>query len=58
MYLYLYLCLYLFQLPKFWSILDEHNKNFVNVRPIQNNGFRKVYHRKPLIRFKYFAWQK
>ncbi|XP_065360180.1 uncharacterized protein CAH6 [Calliphora vicina] len=46
------------ELPKFWDVLDEHGKNFVNVRPIQNNGFRKIYHRKPLFRFKYFGWQK
>ncbi|XP_061401526.1 carbonic anhydrase 2-like [Musca vetustissima] len=43
------------ELPKFWNILNEQGNKFVNVRPIQNNGFRKVFHRKPLIQFKYLG---
>uniref|UniRef100_A0A1I8NIK9 Carbonic anhydrase n=1 Tax=Musca domestica TaxID=7370 RepID=A0A1I8NIK9_MUSDO len=43
------------ELPKFWGILNEQGKNFVNVRPVQHKGFRKVFHRKPLIQFKYLG---
>ncbi|XP_073818052.1 carbonic anhydrase 2-like isoform X2 [Musca autumnalis] len=46
------------ELPKFWNILNEKGNTFVNVRPVQYKGFRKVFHRKPLIQFKYLGWRK
>ncbi|XP_075148510.1 carbonic anhydrase 2-like [Haematobia irritans] len=46
------------ELPKFWNILDERDDTFVNIRPIQHKGFRKVFRRKPLITFKYLGWLK
>ncbi|XP_013100062.2 carbonic anhydrase 2-like [Stomoxys calcitrans] len=46
------------ELPKFWNILDERDDTIVNIRPIQYKGFRKVFHRKPLLTFKYLGWLK